>query len=284
VRLLSLLAQHATVRSSLELTHIIALARRERTPKDENVISLVLHVFRNLAYLVDRHSTSTSAAAVEDSSLQSDMVVAFQREGVLDLLLAMSSQADSNDYAPWNMVVLDILHLVYRGVRPEELMVPEGKVEQNRLRQMLDLEARQSENAFGLKGSRHSRFGTTIAVQSVRPLSLSFSSCRHCVSLPAVPDAPRRRARPAERQEVHPSQAVDARRGPREDARQDQEDQGQEAAPGGRPRPAVAASVRGDRRARADEQALRRVGLQPCVARPLSCASRSRSGLPQLRP
>ncbi|GAA5906718.1 hypothetical protein JCM8208_006366 [Rhodotorula glutinis] len=148
------------------LANSLSKSRRERTPKDENVISLVLHVFRNLAYLVDRHSTSTSAAAVEDSSLQSDMVVAFQREGVLDLLLAMSSQADSNDYAPWNMVVLDILHLVYRGVRPEELMVPEGKVEQNRLRQMLDLEARQSENAFGLKGSRHSRFGTTIAVQS----------------------------------------------------------------------------------------------------------------------
>jgi len=143
-------------------------ARRDRTPKDENVISLVLHVFRNLAYLTDRHSTSTSAAAIEDSSLQSDMVVAFQREGVLDLLLAMSSQADSNDYAPWNMVVLDILHLIYRGVRPDELMVPEGKVEQNRLRQMLDLEAREQESAFGLKGSRHSRFGTTISVQSVR--------------------------------------------------------------------------------------------------------------------
>ncbi|TNY24515.1 timeless protein-domain-containing protein [Rhodotorula diobovata] len=148
------------------LANSLSKSRRDRTPKDENVISLVLHVFRNLAYLTDRHSTSTSAAAIEDSSLQSDMVVAFQREGVLDLLLAMSSQADSNDYAPWNMVVLDILHLIYRGVRPDELMVPEGKVEQNRLRQMLDLEAREQESAFGLKGSRHSRFGTTISVQS----------------------------------------------------------------------------------------------------------------------
>ncbi|BGP38765.1 Topoisomerase 1-associated factor 1 [Rhodotorula kratochvilovae] len=148
------------------LANSLSKSRRDRTPKDENVISLVLHVFRNLAYLTDRHTTSTSAAAIEDSSLQSDMIVAFQKEGVLDLLLAMSSQADSNDYAPWNMVVLDILHLIYGGVRPEELMVPVGKVEQNRLREMLDLEARQQHNDFGLKGSRHSRFGTTIAMQS----------------------------------------------------------------------------------------------------------------------
>jgi hypothetical protein len=42
----------------------------------------------------------------------------------LFLLLAMSAQADSSDYAPWNMVVLDILHLLYRGLRADELMIP----------------------------------------------------------------------------------------------------------------------------------------------------------------
>jgi len=40
------------------------------------------------------------------------------------------------------------------------------QIEGNRLRDMLDLEARQGNDLFGLKGSRHSRFGTTIAVQS----------------------------------------------------------------------------------------------------------------------
>jgi replication fork protection complex subunit Tof1/Swi1 len=142
--------------------------RRDRTQKDENVISLVLHVFRNLAYLTDRHTTSTSATAIEDSQLQSDLIVAFSQEGILDLLLAMSAQADSSDYAPWNMVVLDILHLLYRGLRADELMVPEKEVEQTRLRDLLDQEAKLQDRDFGLKGSRHSRFGTTIAVQSVR--------------------------------------------------------------------------------------------------------------------
>ncbi|GAA5975641.1 hypothetical protein JCM10908_005228 [Rhodotorula pacifica] len=141
-------------------------SRRDRTQKDENVISLVLHVFRNLAYLTDRHTTSTSATAIEDSQLQSDLIVSFSREGILDLLLAMSAQADSSDYAPWNMVVLDILHLLYRGLRADELMVPEKEVEQTRLRDLLDQEAKLQDRDFGLKGSRHSRFGTTIAVQS----------------------------------------------------------------------------------------------------------------------
>ncbi|KWU43381.1 timeless-domain-containing protein, partial [Rhodotorula sp. JG-1b] len=148
------------------LANSLQKSRRDRTQKDENVISLVLHVFRNLAYLTDRHTTSTSATAIEDSQLQSDLIVAFSQEGILDLLLAMSAQADSSDYAPWNMVVLDILHLLYRGLRADELMVPEKEVEQTRLRDLLDQEAKLQDRDFGLKGSRHSRFGTTIAVQS----------------------------------------------------------------------------------------------------------------------
>ncbi|BGP23540.1 replication fork protection complex subunit Tof1/Swi1 [Rhodotorula toruloides] len=142
--------------------------RRDRTQKDENIISLILHVFRNLAYLTDRATpaSSASASAIEQSSLQSDLIASFSREGILDLLLAMSAHANSSDYAPWNMVVLDILHLLYRGVRADELMVPEKEVENVRLKELLDLEQKQGGREFALKGSRHSRFGTTIAVQS----------------------------------------------------------------------------------------------------------------------
>ncbi|CEQ41477.1 SPOSA6832_03222, partial [Sporobolomyces salmonicolor] len=166
---------------------------RDRTPKDENVISLVLHTFRNLAAMKDRVLTSESADAIEESSLQvhslsllsllqslitakttqSELILQLSSENILELLLAMAAQADSSDYAPWNMVVLDILHLIFRSVKPEELLIPVQKIEGNRLKDLLDLEARQQSDLFGIKGSRHSRFGTTIAVQSVRRLSLS---------------------------------------------------------------------------------------------------------------
>lgn len=149
----------------------------------------MLHVFRNLAYLTDRHTTSTSATAMEDSQLQSDLIVSFSQEGILDLLLAMSAQADSSDYAPWNMVVLDILHLLYRGLRADELMVPEKEVEQTRLRDLLDQEAKLQDRDFGLKGSRHSRFGTTIAVQSVRSGPCGGETCSSLL-VPAHPTRP----------------------------------------------------------------------------------------------
>ncbi|GAA6007730.1 hypothetical protein JCM11491_003944 [Sporobolomyces phaffii] len=148
------------------LANSLEKSRRERTQKDENIISLVLHTFRNLAAIQDRVTTSTSAEAIEQSSLQSELIVQLESENILQLLLAMAAQADSTDYAPWNMVVLDILHLVFRTVKPDELMIPEEKIEGNRLKDMLDSEARQGNDLFGLKGSRHSRFGTTIAVKS----------------------------------------------------------------------------------------------------------------------
>lgn len=45
--------------------------RRERQEKDENIISLILHVFRNLAAMRDRPSTlSVSAASMEETTLQ----------------------------------------------------------------------------------------------------------------------------------------------------------------------------------------------------------------------
>lgn len=56
------------------------------------------------------------------------MITQLESENILQLLLAMAAQADSSDYAPWNMVVLDILHLVFRSVKPDELMVPVQKV------------------------------------------------------------------------------------------------------------------------------------------------------------
>jgi len=58
------------------------------------------------------------------------LITQLESENILQLLLAMAAQADSSDYAPWNMVVLDILHLVFRSVKPDELMIPVQKVRQ----------------------------------------------------------------------------------------------------------------------------------------------------------
>lgn len=228
--------------------------RSDRTQKDENIISLILHVFRNLAYLTDRSTpaSSASASAIEQSSLQSDLIASFSREGILDLLLAMSAHADSSDYAPWNMVVLDILHLLYRGVRADELMVPEKEVENTRLRELLDAEQKQGGREFALKGSRHSRFGTTIAVQSVRLTPLVAPSCSADT------------ASCAGRPQVHPAQAVDALGGTVRDTRQDQARKSQKGPHRRRPRSSSDPTpTRGGADPVRDVEEVCRVGFQP---------------------
>lgn len=67
--LLSLPDQAVLISTARPLT-TTQIACRERTQKDENVISLVLHTFRNLFAIQDRVSTSSSATAIEESSLQ----------------------------------------------------------------------------------------------------------------------------------------------------------------------------------------------------------------------
>jgi replication fork protection complex subunit Tof1/Swi1 len=60
--------------------------------------------------------------------VQSEYIVQLSAESIFDLLLAIASNAESSEYAPWNMVALDIFHLIFRGVKPPELMVAAGMV------------------------------------------------------------------------------------------------------------------------------------------------------------
>lgn len=126
----------------------------------------MLYTFRNLAALKDKVTTSTSASAVELGSLQSDLIIQLANEHIFDLLIAIAHNADSTEYAPWNMVALDILHLIFRAVKPAELMIPTRKLEDNRLQELLDLEEKSKPAVLRNNNSRHSRFGTTVALKA----------------------------------------------------------------------------------------------------------------------
>lgn len=84
-------------------------------------------------------------------------------------------------------MALDIFHLIFRCVKPTELMTPTNKVcvqtqgnqrlvlktamdvqiDENRLKDLLDLEGKKKKTAAKLSTSRHSRFGTTVALKAV---------------------------------------------------------------------------------------------------------------------
>lgn len=59
---------------------------------------------------------------------QSEYIRQLTDEHIFDLLIAIAHNSESSEYANWNMVTLDIFHLIFRGVKPEELMVPADKV------------------------------------------------------------------------------------------------------------------------------------------------------------
>ncbi|KAK4058290.1 Topoisomerase 1-associated factor 1 [Microbotryomycetes sp. JL221] len=144
----------------------LAKSRRDRSRKDENIISLVMFTFRNLAAIRDKPATSDSAAAFEMSTLQSEYIRQLADEQIFDLLIAMAQNANSTEFSAWNVVTLDIFHLIFRSVKPAELMVPVEKIDENKLKDLLNVEGQQRRTAGRTNNSRHSRFTTTLALKT----------------------------------------------------------------------------------------------------------------------
>jgi replication fork protection complex subunit Tof1/Swi1 len=98
------------------------------------------------------------------------------------LFLTLASLAEQTQINQYNVLILDILHLVYRGVRPKDLVRDQARVrvtmrsleleadKQGPMDQLASLlEGERKTKALGSKNlsTRHSRFGTTIKVQAV---------------------------------------------------------------------------------------------------------------------
>ena len=146
--------------------------RRDRTERDENMLSLVLHIIRNLAAIRDKpRSAFNSADSLELSTMQSELIVQLERESIFDLLLTVCSLADKSEFSAWNMVALDILHLLFRGARADELVKSGAQYRADKLTELLQGEKRQKQVAGRRGATRHSRFGTTVTVTQVRRLA-----------------------------------------------------------------------------------------------------------------
>lgn len=70
---------------------------------------------------------------------------------------------------PHNVLILDILHLIFRNVRATDLAKDQIQAGSDHLAKLLEAERRKRKFATQASGSRHSRFGTTIAVRNVGP-------------------------------------------------------------------------------------------------------------------
>jgi replication fork protection complex subunit Tof1/Swi1 len=103
---------------------------KERTQRDGQVIYIVLHLIRNLAFIKDlppnMHLSSDQA---EFSTLQSKLIRYLSDTHFLELLLTIASNADGDPlFNSWNTIVLEIFYLLFRGVKPSVLCPDPTKV------------------------------------------------------------------------------------------------------------------------------------------------------------
>ncbi|KDR76874.1 hypothetical protein GALMADRAFT_245966 [Galerina marginata CBS 339.88] len=145
----------------------LAKGIKERMERDGQVINVVLHLIRNLAFIKDLPSNShLSSDQAEFSNLQSKLIRALSETNTLDLLLTIAANSDNDPlFNGWNTLVLEILYLLFRGVKPSSLATDQAKQPAENLQRLLALEDRTRRDLARKATSRHSRFGTTISVK-----------------------------------------------------------------------------------------------------------------------
>ncbi|KAH7926892.1 timeless-domain-containing protein [Leucogyrophana mollusca] len=140
---------------------------KERTERDTQVVNLVLHLVRNLAFIKDvSPNLNMSADQATYATMQGKLVRALGETHTLDLLLTIATNAEGDPlFNACNTLVLEIFYLLFRGVKPGSLAVNQAKQPAQNLHRLLAVEEKRKRDVARAASSRHSRFGTTIAVR-----------------------------------------------------------------------------------------------------------------------
>lgn len=108
----------------------LAKPTKERQERDGQIINVVLHLIRNLAFIKDLpFNTHLSSDQAEFSALQSKLVRVLSETQILQLLLTIAANVDNDPLMNgWNTLVLEILYLLFRGIKPSTLITDQTKV------------------------------------------------------------------------------------------------------------------------------------------------------------
>lgn len=103
---------------------------KERTERDGQLVNVILHLIRNLAFIKDLPvNMHLSADQAEFSSLQSKLVKSFSETHTLELLLTIASNNDNDPlFNSFNTLVLEIFYLLFRSIKPMSLATDQTKV------------------------------------------------------------------------------------------------------------------------------------------------------------
>ncbi|XP_006455122.1 hypothetical protein AGABI2DRAFT_75426 [Agaricus bisporus var. bisporus H97] len=138
----------------------------ERSERDCQIVTVVLYLIRNLAFVQDlRPGANLSANQLEFTSLQSRLIKELSASNFLEFILTISSNSEKDPWLTgWNTIALEILYLFYRGVSPVSLSTKQIDQPREKLQRLLNTESRLRREAYSNPSTRHSRFGTTISI------------------------------------------------------------------------------------------------------------------------
>ena len=143
----------------------IALPPLERSSRDHGTIKLILYFLRNLVIISPAPSSYNSEEDYEVS--RSATIEAFHYQDVFHLILAVSSGI-GDDFDTEDVVVLELLFHLLKGIDPEKLFLSEKQLQSAKaeeLQSLLRKEAGMLRTYARHAPTRHNRFGTMVWIK-----------------------------------------------------------------------------------------------------------------------
>ena len=98
----------------------LAISRRDRSERDDNIIILVIALLRNLVEISSRNVLSAGMDKEKTDYSQSETILAFERSDVFNLISALAA-GTLDEYEKIDCLLLEILYHILKGVNVEDV-------------------------------------------------------------------------------------------------------------------------------------------------------------------
>jgi replication fork protection complex subunit Tof1/Swi1 len=153
---------HTAVRVALPS---MAEAQSERSSRDVGIIKLVLYFLRNIAMIAPPPGVEYDGDEAEIS--RSATIDAFNYQDIFHLLLTISSTM-GEDFSQQDVVVMEVIFHLIKGVNIEKLFMNEEQLDNKKVGELVGLrnqEAHMKRGYARTAPTRHNRFGTMIWIK-----------------------------------------------------------------------------------------------------------------------
>ena len=150
---------HTAVRCALPS---MAEAMGDRSTRDEGIIKLLLYLIRNIAMIAPPPNVQYDGDEAEIS--RSATIDAFDYQDIFHLLLTVSSTM-GEEFNTQDVVVLDVLFHLIKGVDIEKLFMDEKKADNSKMDELIQMRKKEATMLRGYQANaptRHNRFGAMV--------------------------------------------------------------------------------------------------------------------------